>query len=68
MPSTPRTCSVKEAAQVLGVSVATIHKAAAAGQLPHIRLGRRVLILRSPLERVLRGDVETQPRANCHVG
>jgi excisionase family DNA binding protein len=46
-PATPRPfVSVTEAAHLLGVHPATIRRAAARGDLAHLRVGRRLLIAR----------------------
>jgi excisionase family DNA binding protein len=47
------TSDVKEAAARLGVAVATIYRAAKRGELDAIRVGRRVLIRNSSLQRLL---------------
>jgi len=39
-----QTLSVKECAELLGVGENTIRKAIARGDIPHVRIGRRVLI------------------------
>jgi excisionase family DNA binding protein len=40
----PPTISVEHAAKLLGVSRSAAYRAVAAGQLPHLRLGRRIYI------------------------
>jgi len=47
------TLKVAEAAALLGVSDETVYAAAEAGDLPSLRLGRRVLILTAGLRRLL---------------
>lgn len=47
------TISVPEAARRLGVCPASAYSYAKQGLLPHIRLGRRILVLRSGIERLL---------------
>ena len=47
--------SVPEAAGLLGISRRLAYELAARGELPVLRLGGRVLILRRPLERLLDG-------------
>jgi excisionase family DNA binding protein len=42
-----------EAAMALGVSPSMAYKAAADGTLPVLRIGRRVLVLREGLQRLL---------------
>lgn len=48
-----RTLSVREAAAILGVHHLTVRKAIARGELPGVRVGRRVLVPRRALERLL---------------
>jgi excisionase family DNA binding protein len=48
-----RTYSVPEVAQILGISRASAFAAARAGELPVIRVGKRVLVLRAALDRML---------------
>jgi hypothetical protein len=50
------TLSLKEAAARLQVDPRRVKESALAGDLPSIRLGRRLEILREPLERLLRGE------------
>lgn len=47
------TLTVEEAAQVLGVSRAHAYELAARGEIPTLRLGRRVLVLREALLRMM---------------
>jgi excisionase family DNA binding protein len=48
--------SVPEAAGMLGISRRLAYELAARDELPVLRLGGRVLILRRPLERMLEGE------------
>ncbi|MGH9009276.1 MAG: helix-turn-helix domain-containing protein [Acidimicrobiia bacterium] len=48
--------SVPEAAGLLGISRRLAYELAARGELPVLRLGGRVLILRRPLERLLESE------------
>jgi len=50
-----RTCSIEEAAKALGVCKSVAYAAARTGELPTIRLGKRVLVLREALEKKLAG-------------
>jgi excisionase family DNA binding protein len=50
------TFDVDEAAKILGLSRNAAYAAVAAGQLPAIRLGRRIVIPRAVLERMLAGQ------------
>ena len=47
------TMNVPEAGKVLGISRATAYAMARSGQLPTIRLGKRILVPRQALERLL---------------
>lgn len=52
------TYTVEEAARLLGVSRGTAYEAARRGELPTVRLGRRLLVPRARLEDLLGGDAE----------
>ena len=54
LPDRP-TFSVKETAELLGVSSAAVYECAQRGEIPTLRLGRRVLIPRSALAHMLGG-------------
>jgi excisionase family DNA binding protein len=47
------TVTVPEAARLLGVSRMSAYSAVRTGEIPSIRIGRRVLIARAALERLL---------------
>lgn len=47
------TLMVSEAAQRLGLSIRATRRAIASGEIPEIRIGRRLLVLRAPFERML---------------
>ena len=47
------TYTVEEAGRLLGLSRNSTYEAARTGELPTIRLGRRVLVPRAALERLL---------------
>ena len=49
------TMTVEEAAVVLGISRATAYDAVSRGEIPCIRIGRRILIPKVALERLLDG-------------
>jgi excisionase family DNA binding protein len=49
------TVSVPNAAKVLGISRASAYKAAKNGELPVIKLGKRVLVLRDGLQKMIAG-------------
>lgn len=52
------TYTVDEAAELLGIARHTAFQAAARGEIPTIRIGRRLLVPRHRLERLLDGDRE----------
>lgn len=49
----PATISVPDAARLLGIGRNQAYQAAARGELPALRLGGRILVLTSPLRRML---------------
>lgn len=50
------TMSVQEAADRLNLGRNQCYEAAKNGQIPAIRIGKRLLVLRQPLEALLRGE------------
>ena len=52
------TYTIEEAAKLLGVSRGSAYEAARRGELPTLRLGRRLVVPRARLEELLGGDVE----------
>jgi excisionase family DNA binding protein len=59
-----KTIRPEEAAVELGVSRATAYRGAARGDIPAIRVGSRILILREPFEQLLRGELREQLLSN----
>jgi excisionase family DNA binding protein len=57
------TLTVEEAAETLGISRAFAYEAVAAGDIPCIRIGRRILVPKAALEKMLEGagGAGTQP-------
>lgn len=51
-----RTLTVEEAARYLGIGRSAAYAAARSGELPTVRIGRRLLVPRHALERMLAGD------------
>lgn len=51
----PATLPVPEAARRLGISRAAAYRAARAGEIPVIRIGGRILVLRQPFDELLQG-------------
>lgn len=52
------TLSVTEAAAMLGLSRNAAYQGCQNGQIPHIKIGKRILISRVQLERLLTGEVK----------
>jgi excisionase family DNA binding protein len=52
------TITISEAAQVLGIGRTAAYEAARRGELPVLRLGRRLLVPRARLEDLLGGNAE----------
>jgi excisionase family DNA binding protein len=48
--------SVKEAAQLLGLSLTGCYNCIAAGEIPAVRIGKRVVIPKARLEALLQGE------------
>lgn len=61
MDDTRLTLTVPQAAQVLGISRALAYELVARGELPSLRLGRRVVVPRRALERFI--DDKAPPAA-----
>jgi excisionase family DNA binding protein len=55
-----QTLKIEEAAKVLGISRNTAYEAVKSGQLPTIKIGRRFLVPKAALDRML----NTGPRNN----
>ena len=61
----PRTMSVEEAAAALGIGRTTAYELARRGELPGaLRLGRRLVVSRTALDRLLAGDTPTLTAAH----
>jgi excisionase family DNA binding protein len=54
--STRLTVTVEQAAKMLGIGRSSAYEAAKSGQLPTIRIGRRLVVPRAGLEKLLRGE------------
>jgi excisionase family DNA binding protein len=54
------TMTVEEAGRALGISRPTAFKLANSGELPTIRMGKRLLVPRVQLERLLNGDAKVK--------
>ena len=65
------TLSVVEAGRIVGLGRCAAYRAANRGDLPTIRIGGRLLVLRRPLERLLDGGESnrcTDPRSPERLG
>jgi len=62
IPTPSLTFTVEEAAEMLGISRTFAYEAVRRGELPAIRIGRRLLVPRAALARLLAPDAP--PRAN----
>ncbi len=56
-----RTYTVPEAAEALGIGRSAAYEAARTGQLPTIRIGKRILVPVAALERMLRVEQRKEP-------
>ena len=45
--------TVREASQLLGLSRSSVYQGALTGAIPHVRIGKRILIPKAALERLL---------------
>jgi excisionase family DNA binding protein len=52
----PKTQTIDEAAKELGIGRNQAYAAARRGEIPTIRIGKRILVLREPLRRLLDGS------------
>ena len=52
----PKTQTIDEAAKELGIGRNQAYAAAKRGEIPTIRIGKRILVLREPLRRMLEGS------------
>jgi excisionase family DNA binding protein len=59
-PTSRPTVSVDDAAAILGVARVTAYEAVHAGQIPSIRVGRRILVPTAALRRLLGLDEPTE--------
>jgi len=53
MPTERQTLKIEEAAKILGISRNTAYDAVKTGQLPTIKIGKRLLVPRIAIERML---------------
>ncbi len=57
----PPTITVEEAGEILGISRRSAYRAASRGELPTVRLGRRLLVPTPKLLALLGSHVVTEP-------
>ncbi len=60
-PLEERVLRVEEAAALLGVAVSTFYAAARRGEVPAIRIGRRLVVPGAALRRFLEGSEDRRP-------
>ena len=54
------TLSISAAARLLGISRASAYECARRGEIPVLKLGRRLVVPRAALERLLTGEAEAK--------
>lgn len=59
----PKTISVEDAARLLNIGRNQAYEAARTGQIPVLRIGKRILVLAEPLERMLGGEGAREVKA-----
>ena len=59
------TLTVDEAAATLGITRASAYEAVRRGEIPHIRIGNRILVSRSQLEKMLDTDSPTAEESDA---
>lgn len=64
--SLPPTLTIEECASVLRLSRGSTYEAARTGQIPTIRIGRRLLVPRAMLLRML-GEGQSSPEEAAHL-
>ena len=52
----PKTQTIDEAAHELGIGRNQTYAAARRGEIPTIRIGKRILVLREPFKKMLAGE------------
>jgi excisionase family DNA binding protein len=61
-----RTYTIEEAAQLCGIGRATAYAAARSGDLPTVRLGRRLVVPRAALAKLLGEDLPANDNGARH--
>lgn len=62
------TMKVDEAAELLGISRAAAYRAVNRGDLPSVRIGRTVRVLRAPVEKMLSAGSGTGTKTTVTAG
>ena len=62
----PKTQTIDEAAKELGIGINQAYAAAKRGEIPTIKIGKRILVLREPLKRML--GARDDPRTESTTG
>lgn len=57
----PDVLTIREAAELLRLGTNSVYEAARRGELPSIRIGRRLLVPKSGLMRLLEGSTSAHP-------
>jgi excisionase family DNA binding protein len=52
----PRTYTIDEAAQLLGIGRNSAYEAARRGEIPTVKIGKRLLVPKASFDRLLAGD------------
>lgn len=54
--TSPKVCTVEEAAKMLRISRSSAYEGVRTGQIPSLKIGKRILVPLAALERMLTGD------------
>jgi excisionase family DNA binding protein len=60
-PTPPRTVTIDEAGRMLGISRGLAYDAAKRGEIPTVKIGRRLLVPRARLLELIGDTAEVQP-------
>lgn len=50
------TMTPRETQEAMGICANTFYRLVQKGEIPHLKLGRKIVVLRGPLERMLNGE------------
>ena len=62
----PLTQSVRQTAKELGIGVNQAYEAVRRGEIPNIKIGKRILVLREPLKRMC-SEARDEPRTETRA-